>query len=100
MSEKNAPEKKEKEKCSPRHRGAAEGRQRGDHEDRSGQSGAEKLGEMLDNGRKRVRLVLQRADGCPGRTWIWNAEQMERIYDVLEANMRHRRLPGKTICRT
>ena len=83
MSEKKAPEKKEKEKLVH----VTEEQLKAGKEEImkivNGQPGAEKLGEMLDKGRKKGRLssgelmdALEEMD--------LESEQMDRIYDVLE----------------
>ena len=82
MSEKKAPEKKEKEKLVH----VTEEQLKAGKEEImkivNGQPGAEKLGEMLDKGRKKGRLssnelmdVLEDMD--------LESEQMDKIYDVL-----------------
>ena len=83
MSEKKAPEKKEKEKLVH----VTEEQLKAGKEEImkivNGQPGAEKLGEMLDKGRKKGRLSSNELMDALEEMDL-ESEQMDRIYDVLE----------------
>ena len=83
MSEKKAPEKKEKEKLVH----VTEEQLKAVKEEImkivNGQPGAEKLGEMLDKGRKKGRLSSNELMDALEEMDL-ESEQMDRIYDVLE----------------
>ena len=83
MSEKKAPEKKEKEKLVH----VTEEQLKAGKEEImkivNGQPGAEKLGELLDKGRKKGRLSSNELMDALEEMDL-ESEQMDRIYDVLE----------------
>lgn len=98
MSEKKAPEKKEKEKLVH----VTEEQLKAGKEEImkivNGQPGAEKLGEMLDKGRKKGRLSSNELMGCPGRDG--SGIRADGSASTMSWKTWHRHCRGKIICLT